>query len=164
MELYFLRHAIAADKRPGGKDSERPLTPDGIEKMKRAAQGMRALGIKPHRIFSSPYVRARETAELTAAGLGYKGSIDLWQSLTPDGSLKDLLNDLKPLSPDKTFLMVGHEPSISFFVSQLLTGTDNVQLNFDKGGLCHLHFELMANEANASLLSFMDNETLRRLT
>jgi len=34
MEIYLLRHGIAEDGRPGLKDADRALTPDGREKLR----------------------------------------------------------------------------------------------------------------------------------
>ena len=62
--LYLLRHGIAEEQRPGKSDADRALTPEGIQKTKQAARGMRALGIRPDQVLSSPLTRARETAEI----------------------------------------------------------------------------------------------------
>ena len=63
MELYFLRHGIAADEGPADSgDAGRPLTEQGIKKMKEAARGLRRLGVRPEVLLSSPLVRARQTA------------------------------------------------------------------------------------------------------
>ena len=68
MELYILRHAIAVERGSPGfeEDSTRPLTPAGEGKMRQIAKGMRALSVDPDLILSSPYVRARQTAEIVA--------------------------------------------------------------------------------------------------
>jgi phosphohistidine phosphatase len=165
MELYFLRHGIAADKKAYKRDSERPLTPEGIRNMKKAAKGMKALGISPHRVFSSPFVRARETAELAAAGIGFsQEKIEFWDSLTPDAGFGDFLEDLKRLAPDESYLFVGHEPTISGFVSRLLIGEDDIRMNYAKGGLCHLHLEEEAGTVWACLVSFLDSGQLQLIS
>jgi phosphohistidine phosphatase len=162
MELYFLRHGIAADKKAYRHDSERPLTPEGIANMKKAAQGMKVLGISPHRVFSSPFVRAHQTAELAAEGVGFpKEKIEIWDSLIPDAGFGDFLEDLKRLAPDESYIFVGHEPSISGFASRLLMGNEMVCMRFDKGGLCHLHLEEEGGEAWACLVSFFDSRQLQ---
>src|SRR5688572_18228018 len=124
MELYFLRHAIAAERAEAGVagDAERPLTTEGIQKMKKAAQGMKKLELRIDSIISSPYIRARHTAELAAAGLEFSKKIIFSDALTPEASFKDFLKLIKSHEPDDRLLLVGHQPTISDFVGELVTG------------------------------------------
>src|SRR5262245_16485802 len=70
MELYFLRHAIAADEAPDGLgDASRPLTKEGITKMQAGARGFRRLGLQLDVLLSSPLTRAHETAAIVAREL-----------------------------------------------------------------------------------------------
>ena len=67
MILYILRHGPAENEPPpGGDDGARRLTARGREKVREAAAGMRALGLKFDAILASPLPRAAETAELVA--------------------------------------------------------------------------------------------------
>ncbi|HMO59622.1 MAG TPA: phosphoglycerate mutase family protein, partial [Roseiflexaceae bacterium] len=68
LDLYLLRHGIAADATATG-DAARPLTAEGITKMEAAANGMLKLGIDIGLILSSPLVRAHETAAIVARTL-----------------------------------------------------------------------------------------------
>ncbi len=95
MNLYFLRHAIAADKTEWkGADSDRPLTKDGIRKMKKAAKGIKRLGIPVDWILTSPYRRAYDTAKIVAKELKLKKQLRLSKSLTPSGDPKPLVRHL----------------------------------------------------------------------
>ena len=71
IELYLMRHGIAADLGEAGvvKDADRPLTPEGREKMKLAAVGLRKAGMKFNLILTSPLLRSRQTAEVVADAL-----------------------------------------------------------------------------------------------
>ena len=74
-ELYLVRHAIAAER--GGDwpdDDKRPLTQRGVARFKEAVEGFNKLDDGIDEIFTSPLVRARQTAELLAAGLPGKAS------------------------------------------------------------------------------------------
>jgi len=69
MNLYFMRHGIAADRDDTGQpagDRERRLTPKGIKRMNKAAQGLVALSLTFDRILTSPLERARQTAKMVA--------------------------------------------------------------------------------------------------
>ena len=71
MNLYLLRHGIAVDpSKPGiARDAERPLLPKGKRRLRQIAEAMGALGISFDVILSSPYERAKQTAEIVAKSL-----------------------------------------------------------------------------------------------
>ncbi|HEX5021275.1 MAG TPA: histidine phosphatase family protein [Candidatus Binatia bacterium] len=86
MNLYFMRHGIAADRADGGvkTDGERPLTPKGIKKMQKAAKGVAALSLSFDRILSSPLERARQTAKIVAQTLKLEDRSEEIEQLCPD--------------------------------------------------------------------------------
>lgn len=139
MELYFLRHAIAADEGPEGTgDAGRPLTKDGATKMKEAARGMRKLGLQLDVLLSSPLVRAHETAKLVARELGLE--LQLADALAPGcdaGRIFDLLGEHRAA---KRVMFVGHEPDFSTIVGTL-TGGSRIELK--KGGLARVDIEVL---------------------
>ncbi|OIO39074.1 MAG: phosphohistidine phosphatase SixA [Candidatus Omnitrophica bacterium CG1_02_49_16] len=140
MELYFLRHALAVE--PGtvslSQDSERPLALAGIEKMKKTAEGLRRMAFSLDRIVSSPYVRALETAQIVAEGLGFKGKVEFSEALTPNAEFKLFFKLLKGFGADEKVLLVGHRPSIGEFVSMLTVGKVSSTIDFKPGGLCRV--------------------------
>ena len=75
MEVYLLRHGIAHDDSPTGKDADRPLTEEGRRKLRDVMKAIANAGVKPDAIVSSPYLRARQTAEIAQEILGYKDSL-----------------------------------------------------------------------------------------
>ena len=90
LELYWLRHGIAEDKRPGNSDAERHLTQEGIEEVRFVAKFLDQLDVDFDLILSSPLVRAMETAQATAEVLGVKDRVfpcdgplpaDSWETL-----------------------------------------------------------------------------------
>ena len=71
MRLYFLRHGLAGDSTTwAGADEMRPLTPEGITRMQGSARTIAALELELDEIISSPYIRARQTADIVATELG----------------------------------------------------------------------------------------------
>jgi len=140
MNLYILRHGIAADAGAGFEhDSERPLTSEGERKLWRITEAMAALELSFDLILSSPYLRARQTAEIVAESLDAEKLLELCDELTPDGSAEELvrvINGRKP-QPDSV-LLVGHEPYLSELVSLLITGATRCSVALKKGGLCKL--------------------------
>ena len=87
MELYLLRHALAVDRGTPGyeDDSRRPLTAGGRKQMKRGVKGMKALGLSFGWIFSSPFLRARETAEIVGKALKMEDRLKFSEHLAAGG-------------------------------------------------------------------------------
>ncbi|HAM74012.1 MAG TPA: phosphohistidine phosphatase SixA [Verrucomicrobiales bacterium] len=141
-DLYILRHAIAAPAertRRGVPDRERELTQEGRRKLKGVARAFRAMGPSVDLILSSPYVRARETAELVAKTLGIMDRIRLSEHLTPDGDPARLLQQLFQIrGPLGGVLLVGHDLHLQRLVSTLLTGGTGLQFTLKRAGLCKL--------------------------
>jgi len=108
--------------------------------MYRASLGMRALGLKFDAIFSSPYLRARQTAEMVAQAYKFKSKkIHLTNNLLPPASIEKLLQEVHARFPKSiNVLCVGHEPHLSEMVSLLLESGKPLAIDFKKGGLCCL--------------------------
>ena len=83
-ELYLVRHAIAAERGDEWPDdTKRPLTERGISRFKEVVEGLRRLDVEIDEIFTSPLVRARQTADLLAAGLANKAVVKTLDALAP---------------------------------------------------------------------------------
>src|SRR5215468_4931842 len=63
MNLFVIRHAIAEDPVAGQAAADRELTPDGDRKLRRIVKGLRKLDIHFERVLTSPWARAKTTAE-----------------------------------------------------------------------------------------------------
>jgi phosphohistidine phosphatase len=154
MKLYILRHGIAVEPGTPGyeTDAERPLTPEGERKLKQIAAAMETLELSFDLILSSPYRRARQTAEVIAEGLKASKKLELSDTLMPRGNtakLVELLNRLKP-SPESV-LLVGHEPYLSELISLLVSGRHDFAVVMKKGGLCKLSAEGLKHGRCATL-------------
>lgn len=139
MDLYILRHAIAEEHAPAKPDSQRHLTPEGARKMRRIAKGIEALDLKFDLILSSPYYRAKETAEILAEVLGMEDDVKFSDTLISEGNPKELIEELKSKHrKQKRVVLVGHEPYLSNLISLLLSGHTNISINLKKAGFCAL--------------------------
>lgn len=135
MHLYIVRHGIAEDHSPTGRDEDRALTEEGREKMKEEARGLKRLEPAVEHIFSSPLVRARQTAEIIGAELKMK--IDLLKVLAPGHSPAEVCDALKPYKNKASGIVVaGHEPDCSELVSYLLDSPRAINVDFKKGAIC----------------------------
>jgi phosphohistidine phosphatase len=144
MDLYALRHGIAVEPGTPGyeNDADRPLTPEGERKLRQIADAVGALELSVDLIFSSPYLRARQTAEIVASALGAHKKLELSDALAPAGSIKKLIELLKRREPSPgSVLLVGHEPYLSGLISLLVSGKESFAVAMKKGGLCKLTTE-----------------------
>ena len=117
MELYLFRHGIAED---GSPDAGRKLTDKGREKTAAVVRMANQAGVVPSLIWSSPYVRAVETAEVAAVGFGYKGPIVPIESLVPHGTPEAVWNCISDHRAEPSILLTGHEPLLSCLTAWLL--------------------------------------------
>jgi phosphohistidine phosphatase len=137
MEIYLLRHGIAENHAPTGKDADRRLTDEGREKLHRVLERARKAGVSPSLILSSPLKRALETAEIAAQELGYEAEILRSPALTPDSSPPSVWAEIRTHKNTASVLLAGHEPLFSSMVAYLLGSTRTI-VEFKKGALARI--------------------------
>ena len=156
MELFLIRHAIAAPRSPGLPDAERPLTRQGRERFVQAVAGMQRLGIRVRQVHHSPWLRAVETATLLAPVL--QGDLLPTQALArpPEAALLHEI-DQTPAA------LVGHEPWMSELLAWLITGspTAGSMFAFKKGGVAWLEGSL--RPGGLVLRAYLPPKVLRAL-
>jgi phosphohistidine phosphatase len=119
MLLYLMRHGIAEDRSITGGDAGRELTQRGTLRTAMVAKGLDKLGIHFDRIICSPYVRARQTAEIVARITRCESDIVHDERLVPQAQLEDVSDLIRENDDVDTLLLTGHEPSMSTFISGL---------------------------------------------
>jgi phosphohistidine phosphatase len=162
MDIYILRHGIAVERGTPGykKDSDRPLTKEGVEKTEQIAEAMLAFGLHFDLILSSPYARAEQTARIVARALDEE--VTFTNHLMSDGNALELvaeINDEKPQS----VLLVGHEPDLSRLISVLVTGSTDASIELKKGGLCKLTSDRLTFGQCATLNWLLTPKQLRSM-
>jgi phosphohistidine phosphatase len=133
MKLYFFRHGIAEDAVKD--DFSRKLTAHGATRVKTAAQALAKLGLKPAHIYSSPRVRAKQTAELLAKALDVP--VEEREELNFDFDMKQLEKLLVGAGADDAIILVGHEPTFSNTMRDLTGG----EIEMKKGGCARVDAE-----------------------
>src|SRR6188768_3650673 len=144
MNLFILRHGIAVERDPVSfpDDSRRPLTLKGEDRLKTICEAMKALELSFDHVLSSPFRRASQTAEIVAAALGLKKALEFRDELTPEGDPKALIKYLGKVEPTpENVMLVGHEPYLSLFISQLISAEAGAGIELKKGGLAKLEIE-----------------------
>jgi len=134
MEIYILRHGVAEEGHAGMNDADRALTPEGAKKLQSVLRRARAADVEPAVILTSPYRRARETAQIAAEALRVKGSLEESGALTPDGSPEGVWDEIRARKGATQVMIVGHEPLFSAMYAYLL-GESALQVDVKKGSL-----------------------------
>ena len=139
MELYVLRHAIATENDHGDLDAERMLTTEGRERLRRSTRCWEGLGVMVDVIMTSPYARARQTAEIAGHALGIPERVDVCPALAAGASPERIVRAIaERCHEDHRVMLVGHEPDLGRLVSMLVCGNDGAGFRMKKAGLTKL--------------------------
>ena len=161
-ELYLVRHAIAAERgEEWPDDGKRPLTERGISRFKEGAAGLRWLDATIDEIFTSPLVRAKQTADLLAAGVEGKPSVKLLDALAPGHTAAAVMAQLAKAAKRRRIALVGHEPDLGELAAHLIGATRPLPLK--KGGVCRIDVESLTSKRAGSLAWFVTPKVLRKL-
>jgi phosphohistidine phosphatase len=150
MQVHLLRHGTAEEINPGGSDAERRLTAAGRGEVRRAAECARRARVAPTLILSSPYVRAVETAEITAAVLGYSRAIVRTELLIPSASPQQVWNEIRSRQEETQILLAAHEPLLSQLASYLLN-SPALEIEMRKAALVRIDLDRFAPDPRGIL-------------
>jgi phosphohistidine phosphatase len=161
-QLYLIRHGIAEERGEAWPDdAKRPLSEDGIARLKKQARGMVSLGITFDVILTSPLTRTRQTAEIIAAAYDAKPAIVSAESLAPGGSYQAVLGDLEKQARRTKIALVGHEPGVGELAARLAGSRHPFE--FKKGAVCHIDVETLPPAGPGSLRAFLAPRVLRSI-
>jgi len=138
MQLYILRHGIAYEQHQwAGSDHNRPLTVDGMQKTREVIDALVAKKkVKVDAIWSSPLVRALQTATLAAEALSQAVvTVEALESGTSLDRVLKFAQSRKDLP--QSLLLVGHEPDCGMMTGELI-GDPNGLYDFKKAGMAAL--------------------------
>jgi phosphohistidine phosphatase len=136
LRLYFFRHAEAEPESATLPDHARPLTARGTARTQRAARVLKALEVNPARLYSSPLVRARQTADILSDTFGVP--VEVRQEVGPGFNAQTVEALVKDMDSDEAAMFVGHEPDFSATISALIGGGG---VEIKKGGLARIDLD-----------------------
>lgn len=133
MRLYLVHHADAVSAEI---DSQRPLSTAGRTHAERLAAEAASRGVKPHVIWHSGKLRARQTAEA------------FWRCCNPFATFS-AQRGLQPTDPPQTvrdllaaealdLMLVGHLPGLPRVFALLVYGDQDATVQFPQHGLVAL--------------------------
>jgi phosphohistidine phosphatase len=138
-QLWLLRHG---DAEPHGArhDADRRLTAKGEKQARMAGEALARLGLEFAAVYTSPRVRARDTAHLAAEAL--KADPLIHQPLSAGFDADEARALLAAAGDGARVLLVGHEPDFSQTVHDL-TGA---RIDLKKGGIAGVRVDGSAAE------------------
>ena len=133
-QLWLLRHgeAVPHHSKP---DAERELTARGERQSVAAGAGLARLGVEFAAAYTSPLLRAAQTARLACEALNVDPQEE--ELLANGFDRDDALELLARHGADARVLVVGHEPSFSQVVYDLSGG----RVDFKKGAVVAVRVE-----------------------
>ncbi len=154
LKIHLMRHGMAARSGAGSwrSDEERPLSEEGALETRRAAKGLATAGIAFDRIFSSPLVRARETARLVSEAQREPAVVDVIDELAPGVVIEELFSRLGGLPGDSGVLLVGHEPDMGLLSAHLLGFPPERTMPFQPGAVTRIDVARLPPAAPGALV------------
>ncbi|MBX7244235.1 MAG: histidine phosphatase family protein [Candidatus Sumerlaeaceae bacterium] len=135
MKIVFVRHAEAEEKGQGipGADEHRKLTKSGQREARAVGRVLNSLKMRPAMIFTSPLVRARQTAEILQGQIKRSPDPCDTRALAPEGTWVDLQREIARhgdlfagKNPDKIVVFaVGHQPNLGRMITDALAGRNS---------------------------------------
>jgi phosphohistidine phosphatase len=156
--VILYRHGIAEERTEEKPDEDRSLTKAGHSKMKKNAEGLAAV-TKADVIFSSPLLRAVQTALWISKAYKRKVEIKTSDALSPSASFEDFENLLKE-SAGKKIIFVGHEPTLTRNMRMLTKLGESGELELKKGGCYGVR---LREDGTATLEWILTPRLLRKL-
>lgn len=155
MLIYLVRHGIAEDElvalRAGKNDSERILTPEGIEKTTKVAKAFSKRVPELQHIFHSPYLRALQTAEIFREQYPQSNFQEV-EHFRPHDSVEKARDVILGFSGKGAAMYVGHEPHLGQLLALLLSGKEFPSIPMKKAGIAGLEVNVTGS---ARLLFFV---------
>ena len=143
MLVYFLRHASAGQHLASAEEDEkRPLDKQGITQCHDVGRLLNLLKTKVDFIISSPLKRAAQTASLVGHELGYGSELLLDPALSLDATYEDFRALLRRHAKAEALMVVGHNPTLSSFLSLLITnGSVDNAADMKKGSVARIDYD-----------------------
>ena len=139
MNIYLLRHGRAEEPSAAIPDGQRALTAEGRRKLGKIGRAMNRMDLRFDLILSSPLVRSMQTAEIVSRILTPRVEVQTCPALRSGGPIAQILKALKDLPAGASeILLVGHEPTLSQWISELTFGKAGASIHLKKGGISKL--------------------------
>jgi phosphohistidine phosphatase len=156
MRVYLVRHAESVDRIGTMPDSVRYLTARGRAAFRETAARFRETGAAPAILFTSPCVRAVQTAEILSEAVRYEGTVIVAPQLAPGFDLDGLNAVLDECPGSGEVALIGHEPDLGRVLTLLLSLKTAYSMR--KGAIAALDVPDSGNRSRGSFTWLLDGE------
>jgi phosphohistidine phosphatase len=120
MDLLIVRHAIAFERnsRRWSDDGDRPLSPEGMVRARKAAAGLKQITERPRYVLASPLMRAKQTATILVEFASWPKAVEC-AALAPDEPPEEMFGILATRK-EKIVAVVGHQPGLGRLLAACL--------------------------------------------
>jgi len=136
--IVLLRHGIAEEKTEGKADEDRSLTAEGHARMKQIARGLATAFPRAQAIYSSPLLRAVQTALWVSKGYRSRIKVNTTDAIVPGAGSDEFIAFVKTLTARRV-IIVGHEPNLTENAMELI-GVTGGEVELKKGGCYCIRF------------------------
>ncbi len=143
MKILLMRHGEAVDQDHGMTDGERWLTAKGRRVTRLVADHV-VKHSAPLAVWTSPLVRATQTAEILVSAAGLEDEVTVLREIAT-GDVSTLLSRLRAWNGPGPLAVVGHEPTLSVLAERLLDARG--WPGFKKSAVCALTLDEGATRA-----------------
>jgi len=159
-DIFILRHGLAEElgENQAKTDFDRKLTEEGKDKINKLGLFFDKTEENITLVLSSPYLRAKETAEIFTNSLDPKPELKIVEFLSPGSSSKEIAKGLVQFSSHKKVLIVGHIPDLELFLGKLISAE---RIKLKKGALAKVSLE-NAIELSGELVWLITPKLIRK--
>jgi phosphohistidine phosphatase len=161
-EIYVIRHGLAEERGDAWPDdAKRPLTDEGMQRMRKASKAVARFGVTIDVVLTSPLVRTRQTADIFASAFSPHPAVVNVDALAPGEGPAGVIAELEKYAKKKSIALVGHEPGIGELASRLV-GMRHA-MEFKKGAICRIDFDALPPKGVGMLRWFLTPKILKSL-
>lgn len=155
MKLFLIRHGEAIDYETESVKSDdlRFLSPEGRKTSREVFRKIKGEFLGLDVIYTSPLIRAVQTAEILANILRFENDVEIANELGFSSVTAKVLELIRRNSKLGSIALIGHEPMIGGLVGNL-SGGKLPELSFKKSGVCLIDFD--CKKETGSFLWYFD--------
>lgn len=157
MKLYLLRHGDSESR--AATDAQRQLTSEGLDEVRAVAKQFSRKGVSLGRCFSSPYIRADQTAKAFLAGISQSLPIEYDEVLTPEKRAWEVMAFLSDLDAESV-LLVSHNPLLSELNAMLVEGNIDSMIIMGTCDIAAIEADIIADGLGKRLF-YLSPETVQ---
>jgi len=150
LNIYLIRHGKSEPVVPGKNDSERNLTDEGKSIVEASANLWKEFVQDFDHIITSPFIRAKQTAQIISNVFHFQGGI-VEDSVLAPGSVTRNIIELANALNGNDIAFIGHQPDMGYHISDFIAGK-GVNIKLSPSSIVKISFENRAASGKGILM------------